>query len=41
MVRSTDAAEVQQMVLGDDVRLDGYWGVMPPLGKVPNDVQDV
>ena len=41
MIRSTDAAEVQQMVLDDAVQLDGCWGLMPPLGKVPNDVQDV
>ena len=41
VVRSTDAAGVQRMVLGDAVQLDGCWGLMPPLGKVPNDVQDV
>ena len=41
VVRSADAAEVQQMVLGNDVQLDGSWGLMPPLGKVPKDVQDV
>ena len=41
MVGSTDAAEVQQMVLGDAIQLNSCWGLMPPLGKVPNNVQDV
>ena len=41
IVGHADAAEVQQMVLGDVVQLDGCWGLMPPLGKVPNNVQDV
>ena len=47
IVRSIDAAEVQQVVLDVDgkmpfkvwdVHLDVRWGVLPPLGKVPEDV---